>query len=129
MGSAIEKLDKTIEPLDINLGFFSNAVNSNTQGGISGITECNFNICNFSLSMQTTMAKNYAEMLECLPIYKRDITKIIFSGGVALKNEYLRNRVIEMIGNPIADVAEDETFKGLDKYIKIDLSEKSKEAY
>lgn len=101
--------------LDIDMSFFTNAVTTHTQGTISGIREENFNCGNLFLSVYKQLAENVNTLLE--KIGCQNIRKIIFSGGVATKNELLRQLILEKIERyESVFISENETMIGLFMY-------------
>lgn len=64
------------------------------------------------------MAENYYVTAKHLLKEKHKVDKVIFSGGVANKNLFLREKIIERFPECEVEVSDQETFRGLWMYVK-----------
>lgn len=104
--------------LIIDMSFFPNSVNKNTNGKIANILETNFTVGNLMRSVFEQMAENYYVTAKRLLKEKHKVDKVIFSGGVANKNLLLREKIIERFPKCEVEVSDQETFRGLWMYVK-----------
>lgn len=108
--------------MEIDMSFFTNPLTDNTQGSISSIQEGNFNVGNLFRSIYVQMAVNIGKAVSKLDI--KEFDKIVFSGGVVKKTSLLRKFILEELKyKGKYDIAENETFKGLYRYLQL-LEEK-----
>ena len=105
------------EDLDIELSFFSNPLSDAAGGAVSSIQEGAFGIGNLFRSIYRQMAVNVRKAVDKLEI--GDYEKLIFSGGVARKTPLLRKFILEELAySGVYEIAENETLKGLYRYLK-----------
>ena len=105
------------ENLVVDLSFFSNACSARRTGRIDNLGEHNLGLNCLMDAVLEQMADNYKNAMAKIVSKEQHIERVIFSGGVALKNPQLRERIAEKIGISNCDVSRDETFIGLNKYI------------
>ncbi len=101
--------------IEIDMSFFTNAITNNVTGSISNIKEKDFTVGNLFLSVFKRITENARNMYDCLKTEQVDT--IIFSGGVVRKNELLRTMMMKKFEISNAEVAENETLKGVYMYI------------
>lgn len=100
-----------------DISFFENAVTNHDKGSITDISEYEFTIDNLMRAVICTMANNFIWAADTICDDRNNISTIIFSGGIARKNSYLRERLINEYPNAIeVKVADNETLYGLYKY-------------
>ena len=104
--------------LEIDMSFFENSVTTNTKGSISKISEENLSIENLMYAIFEQMAENYYEVSRKLVDDFETIDTIIFSGGVANKNSFLRELIAKKFEGCQMKLASNETFIGLWKYVR-----------
>ena len=107
------------EILEMDMGFFDNAITNSSIGSISRINEENFTLSNFSASIAGQMVKNYVIAAEIIPMAD-EMKKIIFTGGVARKNPKLVSRIASGIGVEGYTICNQDALDGLKKYIEMD---------
>ena len=107
------------EILEMDMGFFDNAITNSSIGSISGINEENLTLSNFSASIVSQMVKNYAIAAKMIPMAD-EIENIIFTGGVARKNPKLAGKIADGIGVREYSISDQDALDGLKKYIKED---------
>ncbi len=99
-----------------DLSFFENAVTSKTRGSITDIDENEFVLSNVIRNVLLQMAENFISISDRLYVDPKAISKVFFSGGVAHKIDFLRNRISLHYPNAEIIIAENETMYGLYKY-------------
>lgn len=104
------------QKLEVNLSFFTNAVSDRVTGMIDGISEHNLTIGALFDSVYRKMAMN---VIGCASRFPKmgEIKEVVFSGGIARKNEILRSEVLKGLLIDSFQVAENETLYGINKYI------------
>lgn len=107
------------EILEMDMGFFNNAITNSSMGSISRITEENFTLSNFSVSIASQMVKNYVIAAKIIPI-SDEMKNIIFTGGVARKNPKLVGKIADGIGVRDYSISNQDALDGLKKYIEMD---------
>ena len=110
------KNDDLDQKLEIDLSFFTNAVSDRVTGMIDGISENNLTIGALFDSVYRKMAMNVIECASRLPKIG-EIEEVVFSGGIARKNEILRSEIVKGLLIDTFQVAENETLYGINKYI------------
>lgn len=102
--------------LEVDMSFFTNAVTDQICGSIKNITEKNFTLGNLFHSAYYQMAVNMKKALDKMG--ERQISRVIFSGGVVRKNAELRKLMLGQL-QAVQDVkvAENETAKGISRFI------------
>ncbi len=112
-----EVLSGNKELLKFDMSFFENPLTSNTKGSIENIGEYDLTIANMMAGIFDSMASNYIKALGFICDSLSKIDRVVFSGGVARKNKFLRNSILEkMQFNGDVIVSENETLIGLQKY-------------
>ena len=111
---AAEKSDD--DSIHCDLSFFENAVSHNITGSITNIGEYSFTVGNLMNSVFTQLADNFVNASKKLSDNTSPVKKILFSGGVARKIQFIRDRIIDAYGIRDYEVAADETLKGLFRY-------------
>lgn len=107
--------------LEIDMSFFVNSVTSDTRGSITNIGEKNFYAADVMHAAVERMAQNYYKVTKILLQKEEKVEKIVFSGGVAEKNEILREKIASCFLGSSVQVAKNETFVGLWRYINKSL--------
>ena len=103
--------------LSCDLSFFENPLTLNTTGNIQNIAEDSFNVGNLMRAVFLQLANNFLTIAYKLNDNPSSLDKIIFSGGVARKIKFIRERIAEKFSCDY-EVAVDETLKGLFLYGK-----------
>lgn len=104
--------------LELDMSFFANSVSDRTRGSIGNISEYNFMPGKLMRAAYEKMADNYYMVTEKLVDDNSKIHKLIFSGGIAARNPFLRECIAAGYENCDVIVASNETFYGLWKYVK-----------
>ncbi len=99
--------------LKIDMGFFENAVNSSIKGSIEDIDEFDFSMEALFGAVIKQLADNCCMVADRIVPDKKDITKILFSGGIANKFDVVRKRIEEYFPNNIVLNAKGDTLEGL----------------
>ena len=107
---------KSDSGLDIDLSFFENAVTDHLIGAITNISEYSLTMDNFWASVFNKAASNCIEVANRIIRDKLLYDRLVFSGGIARKNNFIRDKIIEYYPNADYIVAENETLYGLYKY-------------
>lgn len=104
------------ENMRIDMSFFTNAMTDYTTGSIENMKENNFNLGNLFDSLYIQMANNIEEVYKKLG--EPFVNRILISGGVLNKNDYLREKVLAKFPNVNSvHMAKNETAEGIRKYI------------
>lgn len=104
------------ENMTIDMSFFTNAITDHTRGCIKNVREYNFNLGNLFDSIYTQMADNIEEVYKKLG--EPFVDRILISGGVLNKNDYLRKKVLAKFPNVSSiHVAKNETAEGVRKFV------------
>lgn len=104
------------ENMRIDMSFFTNAMTNHTAGCIENIKENNFNWGNLFDSLYIQMANNVEEVYKKLG--EPFVNRILISGGVLNKNDYLRDKVLAKFSDVNSVyMAKNETAEGIRKYI------------
>ena len=115
INNEVEKQDGT---LTMDLSFFPNAISETRKGYIKNIGEYDFTISNLFASVFGKMADNVQECVRRICPDMSEVAEIIFAGGVAVKNMYLREKIANHFPSKKCRVAVDETFLGIAQYIQ-----------
>lgn len=103
--------------MKIDMSFFSNAITDHDVGSIENIQEGNFKVGNFFDSIYTQMADNVEIVYKKLG--RPFVDKILISGGVLNKNDYLREKVLAKFSDVNSVyMAKNETADGIKKFIE-----------
>lgn len=106
--------------LKCDLSFFDNTVTKYDKGSINNIGEFDLDVRKLFKSVLTQCATNFISVSERLVSDESKYEYLVFSGGIAQKIDYIRNKIIDKysaINNII--VAKNETLFGIDKYINM----------
>lgn len=102
--------------LDIDLSFFENAVTDHLNGAIKNISEYSLTMENVWASVFNKASANFIEVANRIINDKSMYDRLVFSGGIAKKNDYIREKIIKYYSYADYIVAENETLYGLYKY-------------
>ena len=103
--------------MKIDMSFFSNAITDHDVGSIENIQEGNFKVGNFFDSIYAQMADNVEIVYKKLG--RPFVDKILISGGVLNKNDYLREKVLAKFSDVNSVyMAKNETADGIKKFIE-----------
>lgn len=115
----LESVEKSSDTeLEIDMSFFANSVTGQVRGGIHGISEDNLCMGSLMRAVFEQMAQNYYDVTKKLLNNTKQVHTVIFSGGVASKNSFLREKIMSRFEGCEMKLASDETFYGLWKYVK-----------
>ncbi len=110
-----------------DLSFFDNAVTDNRTGSIYNIGEYDFTIGNLMSAVTRQIAENAVLCAQRMEVRQENITRIIFSGGIARRFEAVRNQIARNYPNvQQCEAAEDETLMGLYRYSEMLFGERGK---
>lgn len=122
-----EASNNNLDLLDVDLSFFENAITDRIKGSISSIGEKTFTLGNLFDSIYTQMTDNIVYIYHELG--SPDINRVVISGGVINRNEYLREKVVKaLFEDNKTDIqkevfcAEDETAIGIATYVSRAIS-------
>lgn len=114
--SSADKADDKYE-MKCGLGFFENPVEPSDGGSIEHIGEYELTLANLINSVLERESTNFIQAAERLVSDEKKLERVIFSGGVAKKIPFIREKILEHYdGEPKVIIAEDETLLGLNKY-------------
>lgn len=103
-----------------DLSFFENAITSRTTGAIDNIMEYDLTFSSLTHAIFDCMAKNYITATNRLLSDYCNVNRVIFSGGIARKIEYLRKKILASFKEDTrVIVAENETLIGLYRYVEM----------
>lgn len=103
--------------MKIDMSFFSNAITDHDVGSVENIQEENFSVGNFFDSIYAQMADNVEDVYKKLG--RPFVNKILISGGVLNKNDYLREKVLAKFSDVNSVyMAKNETADGVKKFIE-----------
>ncbi|WP_027407454.1 sedoheptulokinase [Anaerovibrio sp. RM50] len=106
-----------ISDMECDLSFFANPITNRTRGSINNIGEYDFNIGNLFGTLFRQMADNFMMAARRIMPEESTVTKIVFSGGIARKISFIRERILKNYHTGIEfSVGKDETLYGLAKY-------------
>lgn len=106
--------------LTVDLSFFTNAITANTEGAIGHIEENQLLIGELFKAVFHQMAKNFVSAAARLPARDDVIRRVLFSGGLSQKVDYLREKIIELLPfKAESSFTENETFVGLTEYFRL----------
>lgn len=108
------------ELMDIDLGFFANAISKKEKGSIAEIGENALRVGNLFQSIFHQMASNIHECEQRIENGYR-IDEILFSGGVVRKNAILRERIQTYYPQAAVRIAVNETLIGIYRYLRSDV--------
>lgn len=106
------------EPIAFDLSFFENAITSNTKGIISEISEFALSFENFKYSLLNQMVDNFLTVANRIDD-EQQIKRLIFSGGVARRIDFIRKGISKKYENAEIVVSKDETLIGLYNYVQM----------
>lgn len=118
---SVENADKECS-MNCSMSFFENPLDSDTKGKIESIGEYELTFANLSQCILQKEADNFILAYNKLlsEEEKDKIERIVFSGGIARKIEFIRNRIVGSIDrNCDIIVAQNETLIGLFLYSKM----------
>ena len=99
-----------------DMSFFENAITSETNGSLKNISEYGLNVGTLFSAIFNQVADNYFEKAKIL-IKSDDVKRILFSGGLARKVGYIRNRIQSKYKDGVKiSVSETDTLDGLNRY-------------
>lgn len=103
--------------LQCDLGFFENAATGHTFGAITQIGEYDLTLGNLMHTAFKQMADDFLRAADRIGADRGKITKVIFSGGIAVKIEKIRSYILEDFPKDLdVYLAADETLVGLERY-------------
>jgi hypothetical protein len=103
--------------IQCDLSFFSNPLTAYDHGSLSNIGEYDMNVGQLFQAIFKQMAKNFLRAADIISDNRKHISKIIFSGGVAEKNNIIREVITQHYSKDTSvDIGKDETLYGLGKY-------------
>lgn len=108
--------------MSCSMSFFENPLDNDTKGKIESIGEYELTFANLSKCILQREADNFILAYYRLISKEEEnkIEKIVFSGGIARKIEYIRQRIVESIDKQCdVIVAQNETLTGLYLYSRM----------
>ena len=114
----IETADKYEKSsLKCDLSFFGNPVSDNITGSIGNISEYDLNMGNLFKSIFDTLSENLIWAASVIEPENDNVKKIIFSGGISKKIDFIRTRISEYYSKAKIVLSPDkETLYGLAYY-------------
>ncbi len=116
MIKSVEEADDACN-MDCSLSFFENPIEDSVKGNITEIGEFDFTFSNLVRCVLDREARNFIWAAKELTRNDIEVRRIIFSGGIARKNEFIRKQILHEFEN-VKDIkiASDETLLGLYNY-------------
>ncbi len=116
MINSVEEADNECK-MDCSLSFFENPIENSVKGNITEIGEFDLTFSNLCECILKRESDNFIWAAKKLIPEGFEAKRIIFSGGIARKNNFIRNRITnEFDGVKDILIASDETLMGLYKY-------------
>lgn len=102
-----------------DLSFFANPITTRTKGSISNIGEFDFSVGNLFETIFRQMVDNFMMAAGIITSGDCNITKIVFSGGIARKIPFIREEILKHYHADVEiSIGKDETLYGLALYAK-----------
>lgn len=114
------KEDNNDNNISCSMGFFENSADDCTKGYLKDIGEFEFTFSNLVTAVMNRVADNFINASYTVCNDRKRIERIVFSGGIARKIDFIRKRIIDSF-DPCVKVtlAENETLLGLEKYTEL----------
>ena len=104
--------------ISCDLSFFENPISPKIVGSIENIPEYGLTIGSLFRAIFNQMTTNFLWAANMIEPQKENISRIVFSGGVAKRIDYIRSKIIEEYNGAVVQVAPDnETLYGLYYYV------------
>lgn len=114
------KEDNSDNTISCSMGFFENSADSCTKGFIKDIGEFDLSFTNLVSAVMKQEADNFIKASYTVCDNREEIKRVIFSGGIAKKIDYIRQNIINSFNDGVEVVlALNETLIGLEKYTSI----------
>lgn len=114
----INAVDNYEGPVPVcDLSFFENPITAHTNGSINNISEYGFCVGSLFKGVFNAMADNFLVAASVIEPEKDNVNRLIFSGGVSKKIDYIKNRIYDSYNEIDLVLSPDkETLYGLSYY-------------